>query len=204
MPGRVKSAPYWARPVTFGTPSGRTGLVPTTFSSLFRGMILTVVTISHESVPPHFDPGGIEHRLDDLVVARAAAQVAREPVAHFFLGRIGVALEQRLAPRRAPPACRCRTEARRARGTSAATGAACRRCAMPSIVWIDLPCASAPSIRHEHISRPSTVTLHAPQSPVAQPSLVPVRCSSSRRTSSSVWCVSQRNSTSLPLSVAVT
>jgi hypothetical protein len=32
MPGSEKSAPYWASPVTFGTPSGRTGLVPMTFS----------------------------------------------------------------------------------------------------------------------------------------------------------------------------
>src|SRR4029077_14572116 len=40
--------------------------------------------------------GGIEHRLDNLVVPGAAAQVAREPVAHLFLGRIGVALEERL------------------------------------------------------------------------------------------------------------
>ena len=46
---------------------------------------------------------------------------------------------------------------------------------MPSMVPIDLPLASTPSIRHEHTSRPSTVTLQAPQSPVAQPSLVPVR-----------------------------
>src|ERR1044071_1341833 len=29
MPGIVKSEPYWARPVTFGTPSGRIGRVPT-------------------------------------------------------------------------------------------------------------------------------------------------------------------------------
>jgi hypothetical protein len=29
MPGIAMSAPYWARPVTFGTPSGRIGRVPT-------------------------------------------------------------------------------------------------------------------------------------------------------------------------------
>src|SRR5687767_15282507 len=90
MPGRVKSAPYWAMPVTFGTPSGRTGLVPTTFSSR-SGWGITMAM----SASSHFD-GGVEHRLDDLVVARAAAQVAGQPVADLFLGRIGVALEQRL------------------------------------------------------------------------------------------------------------
>jgi hypothetical protein len=75
---------------------------------------------------------------------------------------------------------------------------------MPSIVWIDLPFASTPNMRHEQVSRPFTVMLHAPQSPVAQPSFVPVRCSSSRRTSSIVWWVSHRNSTLSPFSVADT
>ena len=48
------------------------------------------------------------------------------------------------------------------------------------------------------------MTLHAPQSPDAQPSLLPVRPSSSRSTSSSVCCGSQRNSTGSPLIVVVT
>ena len=52
---------------------------------------------------------------------------------------------------------------------------------MPSMVPIDLPLASTPSIRQEQTSRPSTMTLQAPQSPVEQPSLVPVRPSWSRR-----------------------
>ena len=33
MPAIFMSAPNWARPVTFSTPSGRIGLVPTTFRS---------------------------------------------------------------------------------------------------------------------------------------------------------------------------
>ena len=49
----------------------------------------------HDLSPPHFD-GGIQHRLDDFVISGAAAQVARQPVAHFFLGRIGITLQQRL------------------------------------------------------------------------------------------------------------
>ena len=74
---------------------------------------------------------------------------------------------------------------------------------MPSMVAIDLPSASTPSIRQEQTSRSSTVTLQAPQSPVEQPSLVPVRPSWSRKQSSSVSSVSHRNSTGSPLTVAV-
>ena len=71
------------------------------------------------------------------------------------------------------------------------------------MVPIDLPLASTPSIRQEQTSRPSTVTLQAPQSPVEQPSLVPVRPNWSRRASSRVSCGSHRNSTGSPLTVAV-
>ena len=46
------------------------------------------------------------------------------------------------------------------------------------------------------------MTLQAPQSPEAQPSLLPVRLSVSRSTSSSVSSVSQRNSTASPFTVA--
>src|SRR5262249_3504608 len=65
---------------------------------------------------------------------------------------------------------------------------------MPSIVSIARPSASTASIRHEQTRRPSTITLQAPQSPELQPSLLPVRWSSSRSTSSSVSCGSHRNS----------
>ena len=51
---------------------------------------------------------------------------------------------------------------------------------MPSIVSITVPSASVPKIRQEQTSVPSTVTLHAPQSPVPPPSLVPVKNNSSR------------------------
>ncbi len=46
---------------------------------------------------------------------------------------------------------------------------------MPSMVSTSAPSASAPSTRQEQTSRPSSVTLQAPQSPVPQPSLAPVR-----------------------------
>ena len=51
---------------------------------------------------------------------------------------------------------------------------------------------------------PSQMTVQAPQSPDAQPSLLPVRPSTSRSVSSRVCCVSHRNSTGSPLIVVVT
>ena len=45
--------------------------------------------------------------------------------------------------------------------------------ARPSMVSILRPAASTASIRQEQTSRPSTITLQAPQSPEPQPSLRP-------------------------------
>src|SRR5260370_20855436 len=75
---------------------------------------------------------------------------------------------------------------------------------MPSTVVILWPSASAPSIRHEQTMLPSRMTVQAPQSPELHPSLLPVRLSSSRNTSSKVWCGSQRNSTGSPLMIVDT
>src|SRR6478752_5405670 len=76
--------------------------------------------------------------------------------------------------------------------------------AMPSIVSIFTPSASGARTRQEQTSRPSTMTLHAPQSPEPQPSLLPVRPRLSRSTSSRVWLGSQRYSVDAPLMVVVT
>src|SRR5215472_6333552 len=84
------------------------------------------------------------------------------------------------------------------------TGCSFSPSAMPSTVVILRPSASAPSIRHEHTMLPSQMTVQAPQSPELQPSLLPVRFSSSRSTSSKVCCGSQRNSTGSPLMIVDT
>src|SRR5690606_5259186 len=52
-------------------------------------------TFLHGSSPPHLG-GSVHHGTYDLVVAGAAAKVAREPVAHLGLGRVRSAVEQRL------------------------------------------------------------------------------------------------------------
>src|SRR5712672_1934786 len=88
MPGIFMSAPKLARPVTLSTPSGRIGRVPTTFNvSLSRNDIT--------SLPSH-DCSGVEHRADDLVITGTPAEVAGEPIARLFLGRVQVLVEQRL------------------------------------------------------------------------------------------------------------
>src|SRR4051794_26885021 len=66
---------------------------------------------------------------------------------------------------------------------------------MPSMVPISAPSASTARTRQAQTRRPSTVTLQAPQSPVPQPSLVPVRPSVLRSTSSRLLPGSARNST---------
>src|SRR5262249_8964339 len=40
--------------------------------------------------------GRIQHGADDLVIARAAAEIARQPVTHLVLAWLGVLLQQRL------------------------------------------------------------------------------------------------------------
>ena len=52
--------------------------------------------------------------------------------------------------------------------------------------------------------RPFTVMVQAPQSPVPQPSLLPVRPSGPRSTSSMLCSASHRNSCGSPLIVVVT
>src|SRR5262245_14407417 len=62
------------------------------------------------SAPPHVR-GRSHHRLDDLVVPGAAAEITREPVAHLRLVRVGIPLEQRFRghedARRADAALQC-------------------------------------------------------------------------------------------------
>src|SRR4029077_3769056 len=50
---------------------------------------------SSRCLRPHYR-SGVEHRADDLVIARAAAKIAGEPIACLFLGRVQVLVEQRL------------------------------------------------------------------------------------------------------------
>src|SRR4030095_16452971 len=71
-PARLKSAPKRARPVTLSTPSGRMVRVPTVLAPLLMLSAMSL-SLSHHG-------GGVHHRVDDLVVARVAAEGAGQPV----------------------------------------------------------------------------------------------------------------------------
>src|SRR5262245_25268619 len=86
-PGRARSAPNLARPVTLSTPSGRTGRVPIQSNwRFFPAPFLPILTLSSMGSGSSHLGGGVEHGAHNLVVAGAAAQVAGEPVAHLALG----------------------------------------------------------------------------------------------------------------------
>src|SRR6185295_15108652 len=93
-PGRLKSAPKRARPVTLSTPSGRIWRVPTKPPFVCP---LVCPFVSAMSLALSHSRGCVHHRAHDLVIARAPAQVAGQPVAHLGLRRVGRLLEQGLA-----------------------------------------------------------------------------------------------------------
>src|SRR5262249_9507590 len=65
------------------------------------------------------------------------------------------------------------------------------------------PCASSAKIKQESAVLPSSSTVQAPPSPSLQPSLVPVRCSSSRSSCSNDWRGSMATSYGVPFTVNV-
>ena len=75
--------------------------------------------------------------------------------------------------------------------------------ASPSIVVTSWPAAWTASIRHERTGLPSTMTVHAPQTPCSQPTWVPVRSRSSRRKSASVLRASTEPLRGAPFTVTV-
>src|SRR5438132_11481594 len=95
-PGRLKSAPKRARPVTLSAPSGRMVRVPTYVCELPLVIVSAMgLSLSHRR-------GGVHHRAHDLVVPRAPAQVAGEPVADLGLRRVGHPLEEGLGGHEEP------------------------------------------------------------------------------------------------------
>src|SRR5262249_21747388 len=111
-PGRLKSAPKRARPVTLSTPSGRMVRVPTTpcpfvpFSAIVilsywaSGRLRRAPAPDGRRISPAgraHGGSGVFHRAHDLVVARAPAEIAGQPVADLGVARVRVALQQRAA-----------------------------------------------------------------------------------------------------------
>ena len=141
-------------------------------------------------------------RVEDLLIAGAAADVAAEPLLDLLAAR---RTDWRGSPRSPPSPCRgcnSRTGWRRSCGTPSAARRARPSARAPRPSRCSAPCALATGIRHDFISTPSTNTEQVPHSPAPQPSLVPVRLRSSRRKSSSRWCGLALRATLRPLTVA--
>ena len=113
-------------------------------------------------------------RVDDGLIAGAAAVIAGQMLADLLAVRLGLARQQILRgdqhARRADSriAARCGRRRRPADRRS-------RRCrTMPSMVSTDAPRACTASIRQPRTMSPSSRTVQAPQTPCSQPTWVPV------------------------------
>ena len=135
----------------------------------------------------HQRPAPAGDRLDDVVVAGAAAEIALEPLADLLLGEaVGMLLHEvdgaHHHARRAEAALQ---------GVMFAEGISCIGCsvpsasARPSIVVTCAPSACSASMVQDLTTSPSTCTTQAPHWLVSQPTWVPVRRSFSRSSSTS-------------------
>ena len=151
-------------------------------------------------------------RFEDLVVARAAAQVAGERLLDLLAGRLREFLQQ--VGRRHQDAGRAVAALHRARvdeglleGMQALSARRSRRGrgeASPSTVTTSQPSARSAGTRQLITATPSSQTVQAPHSPSAQPSFVPVSPASSRSARSSVLPRTLCRTVGLPLSVRCT
>ena len=112
--------------------------------------------------------------VDDVLVARAAAEVAADRPADLRLGRVGVAREQVLGGEQHSRQAEAALEGVRRPRTPAAAAMSAPSSARPSIVTISPPSTATASCRQDFVIRPSSDTVHAPQSPVAQPTFGPM------------------------------
>ena len=137
---------------------------------------------------------GVEDGGDDLAVAGAAAEHAAERVHDLGLGRARRARQQ--GGRRHQHAGRADAALG---GAVAQEGGLQARTAVgrpsPSTVVTRRPPRWRPAVRQAQTGLPSSSTVQAPQSPASQPTLVPVRPSSSRSTSASRRAGGRRQAT---------
>ena len=142
------------------------------------------------------------HRLDDVVIAGAAADVAVELLADRLSSSAPGWRATRSSALITMPGVQkphCRPWHSR--------NAACIGCsvpsaaASPSIVRTLAPAACAASTLHDLTARPSTSTVHAPHWAVSQPTCVPVSARSMRRKSTSSVRSSTVVVTALPFTV---
>jgi hypothetical protein len=144
------------------------------------------------------------HGLDDVLVARATAQVAFEQLANFALVGFGWFLHRSTALMTMPgvqkPHCKPWQSLK----------AACMGCmvpsasAMPSMVVISAPLCCTASVLHDLMARPLTSTVQAPHWAVSQPTWVPVSLRFSRMTSTKNVLGATSTLAALPLTLSCT
>src|SRR5881296_1298386 len=90
-PRGLRSATYWTWPVTLSGPSGRGIDSPMPFTSR-----VVFITVDIASAPPaDGGAGSLGDRGQHLRVSRASAQIAGDPVADLFLGRMRLLGQER-------------------------------------------------------------------------------------------------------------
>ena len=145
---------------------------------------------------------GFQNCFKNLCIPGTATDVPAECVSEFLFTPLDSVDEY----------LRCHDETRRAETALIAarlnkrlrTGWSSPSLAKPSMVVISFPETVTPSTIHDVTALPSTITVHAPQSPVLHPSFVPVRPIVSRRTANRVLRGSTSRSCSSPLTISVT
>ena len=177
MPGSMMSAPYSAAPVVLPATSG-----------LARDLPTTEKLVCHDPSPPvsHRLGRGF-HRVDDLHVAGAPAEVAGESTLDLVARGRWVLVEQGLGRKNHPWGAEAALHGPLV-DKGLLDGVQSAAFGQPLDGHDLLPFAVTARVRHENDGFPSMRTVHAPQSPAPQAYLVPVSPILSLRTSTnSMW-----------------
>ena len=179
-----RSSAYLVCPVAFARPSTRRRGIPMTLPN-----VLIVIPRRFRPVGPRrsrmMRPRPLD-RVENLLIARAPADVAGEGFANLIARRLGVSLRATPRPSGASPTCNTHTATRRNRRTRPAADEGAARSQGLRRFESSGRGMRRRATRHESCGSPSTSTVQAPHSPSSQPCLVPVSCRSSRSSSSSV------------------
>ena len=163
MPGIVVSAAKAARPVTLSAPSGRMVRWP-----IHLLLVMMFIAPSPACRPRSQEPReqSCRSRCTGRDCRRARSGPLPRSAREFFASS---AAEATSMPEVQMPHCSAAISR-----NFCCNGCSFSPCAMPSMVLMSWPSASADSIRQEQTSRSSSMMLQAPQSPEAQPSFEPV------------------------------
>ena len=140
-----------------------------------------------------------EHRVDDVLVAGAAAKIGRQRVAQLGVADVRIAAPASRPRASGSPACRSRIAARDAPMNACCSGCSVVAVGEPFDGADRAPSACTANIRQDRTGSPSTITVQAPQTPCSQPRCVPVRPQSSRIASASVCAARPRCGARAPL-----